>query len=309
MKQVAAGSLKEKHSALIQGCMRIDNLTIQETDALIKSDLELGIDFFDHADIYGRGICEEKFGQVLKANPGLREKMVLQSKCGIVFGDEVNYFDFSTAYILEAVERSLKRLQTDHLDYLLLHRPDVLMEPEEVAEAFDKLEKEGKVLNFGVSNQNPMQLELMKKSVKQPLKVNQMQLSVVHTGMIDEGIQANTKFDGSINRDGSILNYCRVNDITIQCWSPFQYGAIEGVFLDNPDFSEVNAVINQMAEKYQITNSAMAIAWILRHPANMQVILGSCSQKRKAEIARACDITLTREDWYRIYKAAGNVIP
>lgn len=309
MKYVKAGSLEKKSSAIIQGCMRIDNLTQSEIESLIRHDLELGIEFFDHADIYGGGVCEEKFGKVLKEYPELRNQMVLQSKVGIAKGDGMNYFDFSKEYIVKAVEASLQRLNTDHLDYLLLHRPDALMEPEEVAAAFDQLEQQGKVHHFGVSNQNPMQMELMKKCVKQPLKVNQMQLSVVHSGMIDEGIQVNTKFDGAVQCDGSMLNYSRIHDITLQCWSPFQYGAIQGVFIDNPDYPEVNAVLNQMAEKYGVTNSAIAIAWILRHPADMQVIVGSCNQKRMESICKACDITLQREDWYRIYKQAGNVIP
>lgn len=309
MKFITAGTLKEKASAIIQGCMRIHALSLNEIEALIQNDLDLGINFFDHADIYKDGLCEEKFGQVLKRNPGLREKIILQSKCGIARGDGYNYFDFSKEHIVEAVEGSLRRLQTDHLDYLLLHRPDALMEPEEVAAAFDQLEIQGKVQNFGVSNQNPMQIELLKTCVKQPLKINQMQLSVVHSCMIDEGIQVNTMFDGGINRDGSILNYSRINGITIQCWSPFQYGAIKGVFIDHPDYPEVNKVLNEMAEKYDVTNSAMAVAWMLRHPADMQVIVGSCNLNRMKDIAKAGDIILERKDWYKIYKEAGNVIP
>lgn len=309
MKYVTAGNIGQQASALVQGCMRIHELSLDEIEALIQNDLELGINFFDHADIYGRGICEEKFGQVLKRNPALREKMILQSKCGIVRGEKTNYFDFSKKHITEAVEGSLKRLQTDHLDALLLHRPDTLMEPEEVAAAFDQLEEQGKVSHFGVSNQNPMQIELMKTCVKQPLKIDQMQLSVAHTCMIDEGIQANTMFEGGVNRDGSILNYSRIHGITIQCWSPFQYGAIKGVFIDHPDYPEINQALNEMAQKYEITNSAAAVAWMLRHPADMQVIVGSCNLERMKQISKACDIKMEREDWYWIYKMAGNIIP
>ena len=309
MKYIAAGGPDVKASAVIQGCMRIDALTQNELDALIKNDLELGINFFDHADIYGDGICEEKFGQILKMEPSLRDKIILQSKCGIAKGEKNNYFDFSKEYIIGAAEASLKRLETDHLDYLLLHRPDALMEPEEVAEAFDQLEKQGKVLKFGVSNQNPMQIELLKTCVKQPLRINQMQFSVAHSCMVSEGMQVNTMFDGGICRDGSILNYARIHKITIQCWSPFQYGAIEGTFMGNPDYPEVNEALQVIGKKYGITDSAAAVAWILRHPADMQVIAGTCNQKRMRDIVKACDVKLSREDWYWVYKMAGNAIP
>ena len=309
MKYTAFGNKNMEASAIIQGCMRIDALSLDELEALIKNDLELGINFFDHADIYGNGVCEEKFGQVLEKEPSLRDKMILQSKCGIVKGEKNNYFDFSKEHIIRSVDGILKRLRTDHLDSLLLHRPDALMEPEEVAAAFDQLEQQGKVLEFGVSNQNPMQIELLKTCVKQPIKTNQMQFSVVHSCMVDEGIQVNTKFDGGAVRDGSLLNYARLQNIRIQCWSPFQYGAIEGVFIDHPDYPQINQALNEIGEKYGITNSAAAIAWILRHPANMQVIVGSCNQERMHTIAKACDVSLSREDWYWIYQMAGNVIP
>lgn len=309
MKYVAAGGADLEAPAVIQGCMRIDALTQSELDALIKNNLEAGVNFFDHADIYGGGVCEEKFGQILKQQPSLRDQIFLQSKCGIVTGEKNNYFDFSKKHIIESVEASLRRLETDYLDYLLLHRPDALMEPEEVASAFDQLERQGKVLRFGVSNQNPMQIELLKTCVKQPLKINQMQLSVAHTCMIDEGIQVNTMFDGGACRDGSLLNYARLHKITIQCWSPFQHGAIEGTFMGNPDYPKINKVLQTIGEKYGITDSAAAVAWLLRHPADMQVIIGSCNLKRMREIVKACDVELSREDWYWVYKMAGNVIP
>ena len=253
-------------------------------------------------------MCEEIFGKVLKKNPSLRNEMVIQSKCGI-HRSETTHYDFSKDYILSCVDASLDRLQCGFLDYLLLHRPDALMEPNEVAEAFDQLYTSGKVKHFGVSNHNPFQIELLKKYVKQPIEINQMQLSVMHTPMIDAGVNVNTFDQRGIDRDNGTLDYCRLNDITIQCWSPFQYGMFEGVFLDNPKFPEVNKRITELAEKYQVSNSAIAATWLLRHPADMQVILGSTSLTRIQSIVKACDFTLTREEWYSVYVAAGNLLP
>ncbi|EST11426.1 aldo/keto reductase [Sporolactobacillus laevolacticus] len=311
MKQIAIGPEKKLGSAVVQGCMRITDMSEEEVDRLIKTDLENGVTFFDHADVYSNGACEALFGKVLAKQPGLRDKITLQSKCGIVRG-EVNgnkAFDFSKEHLLETVNASLKRLQTDHLDYLLLHRPDALVEPEEVAEAFDELYSEGKVLHFGVSNQNPYQIELLKKTVRQPLEINQLQFSIMATGMVDAGINVNMTVDGATVRDSSILDYCRLNDVTIQAWSPFQYGFFEGVFLDNPKFPELNKKIDEIAAKYGVSNNAIAVAWILRHPAEMQVILGTTNVSRVVESAKGADVTLTRQEWYDIYQAAGNKLP
>jgi predicted oxidoreductase len=296
--------LSEK-SKIILGCMRISGLNNGDIQKLIETAMAGGINFFDHADIYGGGKSEEVFAKALKGMSLKREDMIIQSKCGIRKG----YFDFSQKHILESVDGILKRLNTDYLDVLLLHRPDALMEPEEVATAFDKLENSGKVRHFGVSNQNPMQMELMKKSVKQPLLFNQLQLSIMRTGMIDAGLNVNMKVDNGINRDGGILNYCRLNDITVQAWSPFQYGFFEGVFLNNKKFPEVNKVLDLLAEKYGVTDSAVAVAWILRHPAGIQTIIGTTNAKRVAQMTKATDFTLTREEWYEIYRAAGNTLP
>lgn len=311
MKQIAIGPEKKLGSAVVQGCMRITDMSEEEVDRLIKTDLENGVTFFDHADVYSNGACEALFGKVLAKQPGLRDKITLQSKCGIVRG-EVNgnkAFDFSKEHLLETVNASLKRLQTDHLDYLLLHRPDALVEPEEVAEAFDELYSEGKVLHFGVSNQNPYHIELLKKTVRQPLEINQLQFSIMATGMVDAGINVNMTVDGATVRDSSILDYCRLNDVTIQAWSPFQYGFFEGVFLDNPKFPELNKKIDEIAAKYGVSNNAIAVAWILRHPAEMQVILGTTNVSRVAKSAKGADVTLTRQEWYDIYQAAGNKLP
>jgi len=285
--------------------MRISQMTNPEISQLIHTALDEGVNFFDHADIYGDGKSEEKFSEALDMTARLRETMILQTKCGIRKGA----FDFSKAHILEAVDGSLQRLRTDYVDVLLLHRPDALVEPEEVAEAFTILQDSGKVKYFGVSNQNPMQIELLTKFVKQKIVFNQLQLSITNTGMIDAGINVNMEIDRSIDLAGSILDYCRLKDITIQPWSPFQYGFFEGVFLDNEKFPELNQKINEMAASYHVTNTAIAIAWILRHPAHMQPIVGTTNPGRLKDICKASDVWLTRQEWYEIYLAAGNKLP
>jgi len=305
MKYIKVPNTDMNASEISLGCMRISDMTNQEISILIHTALDEGINFFDHADVYGGGKCEEKFSEALDMNAGLREKMILQTKCGIRKGS----FDFSKEHILEAVDGSLKRLRTDYLDVLLLHRPDALVEPEEVAEAFTILETSGKVKYFGVSNQNPMQIELLTKFVKQKIYFNQLQLSITNTGMIDAGINVNMQIDRSVNRDGSILDYCRLKDIIVQPWSPFQYGFFEGVFLDNPKFSELNEKIDAIAAAKGVTNTAIAIAWLLRHPARMQPILGTTNPQRVKDSCQASGITLSREEWYQIYLAAGNQLP
>lgn len=305
MKKIRIANTELEVPQIALGCMRINSKTKQEAQNFVDTALELGLNFFDHADIYGGGECERIFADVIGMNPSVREKVVLQSKCGIRKG----YFDFSKAYILEAVDGILERLKTEYLDILLLHRPDALVEPEEVAEAFDILQKAGKVRYFGVSNEKPMQIELLKKYVRQDIVINQLQLSIAHAGMITNGINVNMVNDSAVDRDGSVLDYCRLHDITIQPWSPFQHGFFGGVFLDNPDFPELNAKIDELAEKYHVTNSTVAIAWLLRHPAKMQPVLGTISADRIRGIAKAMDIELTREEWYEIYRAAGNIVP
>src|SRR5215216_6431197 len=282
MKYIKVPNTDMNASEISLGCMRISGMTNQEISELINTALDEGINFFYHADVYGGGKSEANFAESIGMTPQLREKMFLQTKVGIRQGS----FDFSKEHILEAVDGSLKRLQTDYLDVLLLHRPDALVEPEEVAEAFDTLESSGKVKYFGVSNQNPMQIELLKKSVKQPISINQLQLSITNTGMIDAGINVNMKIDSSIVRDGSILDYCRLKEITIQPWSPFQYGFFEGVFLDNPKFPELNAVIDKMSAAKGVPNTAIAIAWLLRHPAKMQPIVGTTNADRLKGICK-----------------------
>ena len=292
-------------SNIIMGCMRLNNLSIPEAGRLIHTALDLGINFFDHADIYGNGECETVFAEAIKMNAHIRDKMIIQSKCGICDG----FYDSSKKHILQSVDNILTRLRTDYLDILLIHRPDALMEPMEVAETFDLLQKSGKVRNFGVSNYNPVQIKLLQKYVHQKLIVNQLQLSVVHTPMIDSGLAVNMHIDQAIYREGSILEFCRLNEITIQAWSPFQKGFIEGPFFDDPKYAALHKVILQIADKYGVTDTTIAVAWITRHPANIQVVVGTTQPKRLIDCCKGSELVLTREEWYEIYQAAGNMLP
>ncbi|MGO2100596.1 aldo/keto reductase [Vagococcus salmoninarum] len=299
------GNDQLKVSQVALGCMRMNALSDREVTSLIETTVSEGINFFDHADIYGGGECEAIFGRGLKASSVKREEIFIQSKCGIRQG----FFDFSKEHIINSVDGILQRLDVDYLDVLALHRPDTLVEPEEVAAAFDQLESQGKVRHFGVSNQKPMQIELLKKSLKQPLLVNQLQFGIMATGMVDQGIHVNMRDEASVDHDGSVLDYSRLHDMTIQAWSPYQFGFFEGVFLDNDRFPELNQVIDKLANKYGVTNTGIATAWISRHPAKIQTILGTMKESRIREVAASTKITLTREEWYEIYRSAGNILP
>ncbi len=305
MKKIQLGNSGLEVGEIALGCMRMHALETKDATYVIENALNEGVNLFDHADIYGKGKSEEAFAAAMDMNSSIREKMVIQTKCGIRAG----FYDFSKEHIIGSVEESLKRLNTDYVDILALHRPDALMEPEEVAEAFTTLKESGKVRHFGVSNHNPMQIELLKRSLGQDLILNQMQFSLMNTPMLDAGINVNMQNDFSVMRDGGMLEYSRLNNMTIQAWSPFQYGMIEGVFVGNPDFPEVNVKLQELAEKYDVTDSAIAIAWILRHPANIQPIVGSMNPKRLSDIAKASHIKLTRQEWYELYLAAGNNLP
>ena len=287
MKQLIFGQTDLKVPAVILGCMRL--LAADNPVDVLETAVEEGITFFDHADIYGNGECESLFGQALKESSLKREDLFIQSKCGIVPGV---MFDFSKEHIISSVEGSLKRLQIEQLDALLLHRPDTLFEPEEVAAAFDQLETQGKVKYFGVSNQKPGQIELLKKTVRQPLVANQLQFGIKHTEMIDQGFHVNMSDAPAVDRDGEILEYSRLNDMTIQAWSPYQYGFFEGVFIGHVKFPELNKTLHEMALKYDTTPTGIASAWILRHPANMQVIAGTMNLKRSRRISQASTIVL-----------------
>lgn len=306
MKTIHIANSDIKASAIVMGCMRISGLGKRDAAKLIGTALDGGVNFFDHADIYADGKSEEVFAGAFDA--GMRDKVYIQTKCGINREPHI-HFDFSKERILSAVDGSLKRLKTDYIDVLLLHRPDALMEPAEVAEAFNKLYKSGKVRHFGVSNQNPEQIKLLRKYVKQPLIINQLQLSVCHTPMIDAGLNVNMTHAPSIDHDGGTIEYCRRKEITIQAWSPFQHGYFGGVFIGNEKYPELNAVLDRMAAEKGVTPGAIAAAWILRHPAKMQVIAGTTNPGRMADICKAGDVQMTRPEWYELYKAAGNKLP
>lgn len=306
MKKVKLGNTNLSVPAIAVGCMRLNSLEVKEAAKHIQNAVDKAANFFDHADIYGGGQCEEIFAKALAMTDIKREDIYVQSKCGIVPGV---MFDFSKEHIINSVEGSLKRLNMEYLDVLLLHRPDALVEPEEVAEAFDELETSGKVRHFGVSNMKPMQIELLKKYVKQPLVANQLQVSAAHASMISNGIEVNMMTSGAVDRDGSVLDYCRLKDMTIQAWSPFQYGMIQGAFFTNNDFGALNSKLAELGEKYEASPTTMAVAWLLRHPANMQVLAGTMKESRFDEICRACDIEVSKQDWYQIYMSAGNMLP
>lgn len=305
MKKINIANSNINVSEIALGFMRIAELSGGEASKLINTALEEGINVFDHADIYADGKSEEVFANAIDMCPSSREKLIIQTKCGIRKG----YYDFSKEHIINSVECSLRRLKTDYLDILLLHRPDTLMEPEEVAEAFAMLHSSGKVRFFGVSNHNPMQIELLNKYLNHKIIINQLQLSITNTGMIDSGLNVNMKIDPSIDRDGSILEYCRLKNITIQAWSPFHFGFFEGVFLDNDKFPELNSKISEIAVTKKVPNTAIVIAWILRHPAKIQPIVGTTNVKHLRDICKASEIELTRQEWYEIYTAAGNKLP
>lgn len=306
MKQVSLGGSGMTVPAIIVGCMRLGELDTQALGHFIHTALDNGANYFDHADIYGGGVCEEHFGTVLRSDPSIRrEDIILQSKCGIRQG----FYDSSKEYLLRSVDGILKRLQTDYLDVLLIHRPDALVEPEEVAAAFDELEQKGKVRHFGVSNHKPMQIELLKRTVRQPLLINQLQFSIPVSNMAASGLEVNMDTPGSIDHDGSVLDYSRLHDITIQAWSPFQTPNWGGCFLGDARYPELNKELDTLAARYGVSATTVAAAWILRHPAGMQLIAGSAKESRLKEIIQACDIRLTREEWYRLYLSAGHPLP
>ncbi len=308
MRYITLGQDDKELSEIVLGMMRIKDKSVREVEELVETALSVGINAFDLADIYGLGRCEELLGLVLKNRPDLREKMWIQSKCGIRI-EEFTYFDFSKDYIIKSVDGILQRLKIDHLDSLLLHRPDALMESDQVAEAFDLLYKQGKVRDFGVSNQNPMMMELLKKDVKQPLAVNQLQLSAAFTPGFGSGFHVNMEDNQAAMRDGSIFEYCKLHDVVIQAWSVLQFGYFKGNFVGNEKFQALNQVLDRLATKYGVTSSTIAISWILRYPAKMQAVVGTTNPKHLREVSQAANFSLTRKEWYEIYLAAGNNLP
>lgn len=306
MKMVWIDERRWNVPAIVVGCMRLGEMDGKSMNAFLHAALEQGANYFDHADIYAGGKSEEIFGQAVKEDSSIkREDLIIQSKCGICKG----FYDLSKKHIIESVDGSLKRLQTDYLDVLLIHRPDALIEPEEVASAFDELEKSGKVCHFGVSNHKPMQIELLKRYIEQPLIINQLQFSLPVSNMVANGMEVNMETEGSIDRDGSVLDYSRLHDMTIQAWSPFQMPNWQGCFLGNDAYADLNKKIEVLAETYGTSATAIAAAWIFRHPAGMQLITGTTKPERLKEIIASSDIVLTREEWYQLYLAAGHLLP
>ncbi len=306
MKTIPLGKSGLQIPALAVGCMRINRLSPSEAERFVQTAIEEGAMFFDHADIYGKGVCESIFADAIHMTPAVRETVLLQSKCGIRPGVA---FDFSKEHILASVDGSLRRLKTDYLDVLLLHRPDALVEPEEVAEAFDALHAAGKVRHFGVSNQSPYQIQLLQKAVRQPLVANQLQLSITNATMITRGLHVNMLDDTALDRDGGVLDFCRLHDITIQPWSPFQFGFFEGVFLGSDRYPALNAKIDELAAKYGVSPTTIVMAWLMRHPAQMQPVTGTMNAGRLRDCVRAGGIRLTRDEWYALLLAAGNTLP
>lgn len=303
MYHINLGKSGLKVPTVAVGCMRICNMDEKEVSAFLHTALELGANFFDHADIYGGGKSEEVFGKAIAT--ATRENIFIQTKCGIRPGQ----YDFSYEHIVDSVNGSLKRLGTEYVDVLLLHRPDALMEPEEVARAFSHLKEAGKVRHFGVSNHNPYQIKLLQNAVDMPLCVNQLQFGIGHTEMIDTGINVNMHNEAGIDRDGNALDFCRLENITVQAWSPMQYGFFEGCFIDNKQFSVLNEVLEKIGNRYGVSKTTIAIAWILRHPAKIQPVTGTTNLARLADCLNASKIRLTHEEWYEIYRAAGNKLP
>ena len=311
VKTVPLGSTGKQVPNVVLGLMRIENMNDDEVRELVTAGRDAGIDMVDHADIYGSELhaCERRFAEAMRLTPSEREAVTIQTKAGIVKAGP--YFDYSYEHIVSSVEGSLRALETDYIDVLLLHRPDALVEPDEVARAFDELEAAGKVRAFGVSNHTPGQIELLRRSVRQPIVANQVQLSVTHAPIIAQGVASNMIVsDQSIVRDGGgIVDYCRLHDITLQAWSPYQARFFDGVFLGHPDYPELNAVIDRLAEKYDVDAIAIAVAWITRHPAGIQVILGTTKPARVRAAAEGSDIPLTRAEWYELLRAAGHIVP
>ena len=311
MRTVPLGTTGRQVPNVVLGLMRIQQMDDDAVRELVRTGRDAGIDFVDHADVYGDELhgCERRFAEAMQLTPSEREQLTIQSKAGIV--REGPYFDFSYEHLVESVEGSLHALGTDYLDVLLLHRPDALVEPDEVARAFDELESSGKVRAFGVSNHTPGQIELLKRSVRQPIVANQLQLSITHAPIVAQGVAANMAGeDQSLTLDGGgILDYCRLHDITVQAWSPFQAGFFTGVFLGSEEYPELNAVIDRLAARYGVPPIAIAVAWITRHPAGMQVVLGTTTPERVAGAAQGSDVPLTRAEWYELFRAAGHRVP
>lgn len=303
MKKIKIGGVLES-SKLALGCMRDCRIPFEDAEQLVLTAVDQGITLYDHADVYGAGASEEYFGRILERNPGLRDRILIQSKCALIRDTEKTlYIDTTKEHIIESVENSLRRLKTDYLDIFLLHRVDTLMEPDEIAEAFDALVTSGKVRNFGVSNFKMMDLMYLQSVLNQKLLIDQMQLSVAHTELIDSSNSVQMNEVDNVDRNDGLLAYMRMNKMTVQAWSPFQVRFYGGVFMNDPGYATLNSVVNRLAEEKGVSPSAIAIAWILRHPAKMQPLIGTTNKDRLVDICTASDVSLSRAEWYELYRA------
>jgi len=314
-----------KGSRLILGCMGLGGswdtqYTLTKADeaqarAFLDTGLELGANFYDHANIYTKGRAEEVFGRILKERPGLRDQLVLQSKVGIRWANEPEgspqRFDFSRGHILSATEAILKRLGTDHLDILLLHRPDALWQPEEIAEAFAVLKGQGKVRYFGVSNQNRFQMEYLQSVLPDPLVANQLQMSLLHHGFVENGISVNQASPRYPDGWEGTMEYARMHRVVLQAWSPLDRGLLTGDLKDQPEnVVGAAALVKKLAADHGTTPEAIQLAWLLKHPAGIQPVLGTSKPERLRACAKALDVTLSREEWYSLFAAArGKAMP
>lgn len=283
--------------------------SIRKAIISIRAALDAGINFYDHADIYCRGKSEEVFAHMWQEVPSLREKIILQSKCGIRFAGEPDAstpfrYDFSYEHIMHSVEGSLRRLQTEYLDVLLLHRPDALVEPEEVARAFDELHQSGKVRWFGVSNETAAQMDLLRATVRQPIVCNQVAFNIIHTHLLSEGVNFNQDTP-MLTRNHGTIEYCRQHNITLQAWGPLVWGQLSGRKIENaaPRVTQTAELVAQMAREKNVSPEAILIAWVLRHPAKVQAIIGTTQPARIAASCQGDAVSLTREEWYRLFIA------
>lgn len=317
MQTVKIGNTNWQTSNVALGIMRMGTLPVKKATIALQAAYEAGINFIDSADIYGndpqlgRGSSEIHFGQAFKQSGLQRTDFYIQSKGGLYANAEnkITRYDSSKEHLIKAVDGILQRMGIEYLDSFLIHRPDPLMDPEDIAEAFDQLQAAGKVRHFGVSNFNPQQIALLQSALSQRLLIDQVQFGIAHTGMIDFGLHTNMTDTKSINHDGGIIEYARRKKMTLQTWSPFQYGTFAGTFINNPQFTKLNDCLGGLAKKYHVSKNAIAVAWILRHPARMQVLLGTMNPKHILDSAAGSDVTLTKQEWYDIYFAAGNDLP
>lgn len=309
-------------SELVFGCMGlgggwdrqpIEPAHVKQTHEAVEAALASGINMFDHADIYTFGKAETVFGQVLKEKPGLREEIIIQSKCGIRFGDQASglptRYDFSKSYILDSVDGILSRLGIEHLDILLLHRPDPLMDPSEVGEAFHQLKASGKVRSFGVSNMSAGQIRLLQQHTDEKIIVNQLEMSLHKIGWLDTGVHVNQEAARQNTFPEGTLEYCQMENIQIQSWGSLAKGLYSGKNIENESESVKNtaALVQKLAEEKQTTPEAIVLAWLMRHPAGIQPVIGTANPDRIKASADAVTVTLTRDEWYTLYVSSRGV--